>query len=219
MAYWILSGNDWMDEGLSSIESAHRFHNQDTADIGQEAAWVRASQKGDPLAFNRLVLRWEKSIYNLTLRMLQNRDEAAEATQEVFLSAFKSIGRFRVDAKFSTWLYRIAVNHCISRFRRRPPGHHFSLEDQQAEALNRRLPARESHEQEFLQQEGRSRVRHELTYLSDDQRMAVELKFFQDMTFEEISEITQAPLSTVKSRLYSGLEILKTRLADIGRIL
>lgn len=181
----------------------------------QEAAWVAASQRGDSLAFNRLVLKWEKSIYNLSLRMLQNPEEAAEATQEVFLSAFKNIRRFRRDAQFSTWLYRIATNHCISRLRRRPPGIHFSLDDEkQPNPARQSLPARESHEKELLLQESRNQVRSALEHLNPEQRAVVELKFFQDMTFEQIAAITQTPMSTIKSRLYAGLEILKVRLAS-----
>jgi RNA polymerase sigma-70 factor (ECF subfamily) len=206
-----------MDERLSSMESTRRLLSPDDAEAGLEAAWVNASQRGDNVAFNRLVLKWEKSIYNLALRMLQNPDEAAEAAQEVFLSAFVSIRRFRSDSRFSTWLYRIAVNHCISRLRKRPPGIHYSLEDREAEApIEKRMPSSESHEKDFFRAESRGRVRQALVYLSDEQRAIVELKFFQELTFEEIASIIRIPLSTVKSRLYSGLEILKVRLAGVA---
>jgi RNA polymerase sigma-70 factor, ECF subfamily len=179
----------------------------------QEAAWVAASRGGDALAFNRLVLKWEKPIYNLALRMLQDPEEAAESTQEVFLSAFKNIRRFRQEARFSTWIYRIAMNHCISRIRRRPAGTHYSLDDSRADAsIGSRLPARESHEGAFLREETRNRVRLALEHLPPEQRAVLELKFFQDLTFEEIASVIQVPLSTVKSRLYAALEILKVRL-------
>ena len=118
----------------------------------RETAWIAASQRGDALAFNRLVLKWERPIYNLALRMLQDSEEAAESAQEVFLSAYRNIRRFRQDSRFSTWLYRIAVNQCISRLRRRPPGAHYSLDDEEnAAPLTNRLCARESQEQELLQ--------------------------------------------------------------------
>jgi RNA polymerase sigma-70 factor (ECF subfamily) len=186
-------------------------------DRDQESAWVTASQGGDSLAFNRLVLKWEKAIYNLGLRMLQDPEEAAEAAQEVFLSAFRSIRKFRKDATFSTWIYRIAVNKCISRLRRRPPGIHVSLDDSNDEApLSNRLPARGSHEQDFLREESCARVRRAMESLPAEQRAVVELKFFQDLTFEQIAAICETPLSTVKSRLYSGLEILKFRLGDLS---
>jgi RNA polymerase sigma-70 factor, ECF subfamily len=183
-------------------------------DATAESAWVAASQKGDTLAFNRLVLKWERSIYNLSLRMLQNADEAAEATQEVFLSAFKNIGKFRQDAQFSTWLYRIATNHCISRLRRRPHGIQVSLDDRPGRRLTpEELPAVGSHEQEYLRQESCRQVLTALQHLAPEQRAVVELKFFQDQTFEQIALATQTPMSTVKSRLYSGLEMLKDLMA------
>ena len=188
-----------------------------TLDGSQEAAWVAASQAGDTLAFNQLVLKWEKAIFNLALRMLQDPDEAAETAQEVFLSAFRSIRRFRRDARFSTWLYRIAVNHCITRLRKKPPGIQLSLDDSAHEVpLANRLASPGSHEQDLLREESRRRVRKAMQALPAEQKAVVELKFFQDLTFEEISAICEAPLSTIKSRLYSGLESLKLRLGDLS---
>lgn len=181
----------------------------------QEDAWISASRKGDTLAFNRLVLKWEKAIYNLALRMLRDREEAAEAAQDIFLSAYKNIHRFRQHSRFSTWIYRIAVNHCITRIRRRPPGIHLSLEDYgMAERTMAQLTAPESQDGELLRSEERRKVRDALTLLTEDQRVVIELKFFQEMTFEEIAEILGIPLSTIKSRLYSGLETLKIPLGN-----
>jgi RNA polymerase sigma-70 factor (ECF subfamily) len=179
----------------------------------QEDAWVISSQRGDALAFNRLVLKWESRVYNLALRMLQHPDEAAEATQEVFLSAYKSIRRFRRNAKFSTWLYRIALNHCISRARRRPQGAHFSLDDGLAGATQAdRLRAPDSQEGELLRAENRQRVRSAMAFLPPEQRAVVELKFFQEMTFDDIAAVLEVPLSTIKSRLYAALDSLRVRL-------
>jgi RNA polymerase sigma-70 factor (ECF subfamily) len=184
---------------------------------GLESVWIEASQRGDAVAFNRLVLEWERPIYNLTLRMLQDAEEAADATQEVFLSAFRSIRRFRQDAKFSTWLYRIAVNNCITRVRRRPPGVSYSLDDGEAGgAMRDRLPSADSQERDLLDEEARTRVRRALAYIPAEQRTVVELKYFQELTFEEIADVLETPLSTVTSRLYSGLELLKARLAHGG---
>ncbi len=179
----------------------------------QESAWVSASQQGDVLAFNRLVLKWEKPIYNLSLRLLQDPDEAAEASQEVFCSAFRNIRRFRRDSRFSTWIYRIAVNHCITRLRRRPPGLHLSLDDPRPESpLKGWNPASESHEQALLREEDRRRVRQALERLPADHKAVVELKFFQELTFGDIAEVLEVPLSTIKSRFYASLEMLKLRL-------
>ena len=202
-----------MDEILDSAISKHRPADSESLETTQEVEWVKASQRGDTLAFNRLVLKWERSVYNLNLRMLQDPDEAAEVTQDVFLSAFQAIRRFQHTAKFSTWLYRIACNQCLSRLRQRPQAIHYSLDDgRPGNPVHQRLPAHDSHEELFLNEEQGTRVRQALVSLSPDQRAVVELKFFQELTFEEIAEVVQIPVSTVKSRLYSGLEVLKTKL-------
>jgi len=206
-----------MEGKADSLRSSEASAEKGSAFPVQEQAWVLASQRGDSLAFNRLVLKWEKPIYNLVLRMLHDPDEAAETTQEVFLAAYKNVCRFRRDAKFSTWLYRIAVNHCISRMRSRPPGIHLSLDDREhGPGLQERLAPVKSHESDVVQNDSWKRVRRAVEHLTPDQKAVVELKFFQDLTFEEIAAIVQAPLSTVKSRLYSGLESLKWRLGSPG---
>lgn len=182
-------------------------------DHAQEKAWIAASQRGDAMAFNRLVLKWERTVYNVAMRMLQDRDDAAEAAQEVFLLAYRNIRRFRQDAKFSTWLYRIAINHCISRARRRPPGTHVTLDGGNPGAQPpMQLRVRETQEGELLREESRNRVLSALAFLPAEQRAVVELKFFQELTFEDIAAVLQVPLSTIKSRLYSGLEMMKVRL-------
>ena len=182
-------------------------------DHAQEKAWIAASQRGDAMAFNRLVLKWERTVYNVGMRMLQDRDDAAEAAQEIFLLAYQNIRRFRQDARFSTWLYRIAINHCISRARRRPPGTHVALDSGSPGAPPpAQLRVTETQEGELLREESRNRVMSALAFLPPEQRAVVELKFFQELTFEDIAAVLQIPLSTVKSRLYAGLDLLKVRL-------
>jgi len=180
----------------------------------QEIAWIHASKCGDALSFNRLALKWERTMYNVALRMLQNPEEAADATQEVFLLAFKNVRNFKENSRFSTWLYRIAVNHCISRARQRPPGAHLSLDDETCGDIPAaQLHVAETQDVELIRAEQRNRVLAALSHLTPEQRAVVELKFFEDMIFEDISEILGIPLSTVKSRLYAGLEMLKVRLS------
>jgi RNA polymerase sigma-70 factor (ECF subfamily) len=179
----------------------------------QESAWVSASRRGDALAFNRLVLKWERTVYNLALRMLQDREEAADATQEIFLLAFKNIRQFRQASKFSTWLYRIALNRCATRARQRPPGAHLPIDETDTRISSaRQLRTEDTPSDELIRSEKRNRVLMALSHLAPDQRAVVELKFFQDLTFEDIAAVLETPLSTVKSRLYAGLETMKIRL-------
>ena len=184
-----------------------------SSDQSQENAWIAESQRGNAQAFNRLVLKREKSIYNLAFRMLRNREEAAEATQDVFLLAYKNIRGFRLGSRFSTWLFKIALNHCITRLRQRPPGVHLSLDDDSAVFHPaERLAVNGAQHGELLRLEQRRKVLEALSRLLPEQQAVIELKFYQELTFEEIAEVLGAPLSTIKSRLYSGLEMMKVRL-------
>lgn len=181
----------------------------------QDDSLVQASQKGDVLAFNRLVLKWEKTVFNIALRMLQEREEAAEASQEIFLLAYRNLSRFRRTSRFSTWIYRIALNHCISRIRQKPPGIYLSLDERNSEGNPRtQLQVKGNQLDRLMLSEKRDRVLEAVSHLTPEQRAVVELKFFQGMSFEDIAGILEAPLSTVKSRLYAGLEILKVHLAE-----
>jgi RNA polymerase sigma-70 factor (ECF subfamily) len=174
-----------MENILDSALSHTRTLITQDAERSQEAAWVAASQRGDAVSFNRLVLKWERPIYNLSLRMLRDADEAAEATQEVFLLAFKGIRRFRLDAQFSTWLYRIAANHCTSRLRKRPPGVHLSLDGSQEGQRQGRVFQRRSVGTRIFPSEATVSTRA-FEYLQPEQRIVVELKFFHEMTFEQM---------------------------------
>jgi len=181
-----------------------------------ESALVAASRKGSARAFNELVLRWEGPVYNLSLRMLGDPEEAAEATQETFLSAYRGLSRFRGRSRFSTWLYRIASNRCLTRLRQRPDVAGLSLD---AGPVGRAgaLLAGDPPEAELLQRERRLRVRRALATLAPDQRIVVELKVYRDRTFDQIAEILDLPASTVKTRFYAGLQLLERKLAPIKR--
>ncbi len=183
------------------------------SDQDQENSWVAASQHGDTRAFNRLVLKWEKSVYNIALRILRDREEAAEATQDAFLLAYKNINRFRRDSKFSTWIYRIVLNHCLTRVKQRPPGTHCSLEEESsADSPAPQLRIAGNQVGDLLRREQRDRILAAVWRLPPEQQAVIELKFFEELTFEEIATVLEIPISTIKSRLYSGLEMLKNRL-------
>ncbi len=181
-----------------------------------ELSWIIASQNGDTVAFNRLVLQWQSKIYNLNLRMLGDREDAADVTQETFLRAYKSIRRFRLEARFSTWIFQIATNQCLTRIARRTRSKQESFDQLHERGLEAQavLQSDDDQEAELVARERRQQVRTALQALPIDQRLAVELKFFQERTFVEIGEILGASPSTIKSRLYVGLDALKKRLTS-----
>lgn len=199
-----------------AIESQLRRNQTADQETDQETAWIEATRRGDSAAFNRLVLKWERPIYNLVLRMLGNREDAAETTQEIFLAVFRNIASFKRRARFSTWLYRIAVNHCLTRLRRRPPlMQTLDGEEGRLSPLRDRLGSLNDQDEAVLRNERRRIVRRSLSDLSPEQRAVVELKFFQEETFLSISEILDVPESTIKSRLYTALDVLKECLGTL----
>ena len=135
---------------------------------------VTRSMGGDAESFNQLVLRWERPIYALAYRVIGREEDARDVCQETFLRAFRALNGFRGQAKFSSWLYRIALNLCRDWIRRQ-----------------RRTP---------------------VVQLPEEQRTAIILKEYHGLTFQEIADLVGCPLSTVKTRLYQGLAVLRREL-------
>lgn len=169
---------------------------------------------GEPEAFSLLVRRWERQIYGLTLRMLGRDDEAKDATQETFISAYRNLSKFRGEAKFSSWIYRIALNICNTKLRSRSKGT-ISLEEQR-EATGFELAANLDDLSSNIQQEQITQhVRRALQGLPAEMRQVIIMKEYDGLKFSEIAEILGIPISTVKTRMYTGLTELRKRLEHL----
>jgi RNA polymerase sigma-70 factor (ECF subfamily) len=178
---------------------------------------VERALSGDADAFGEIVRRWERRIYALAYGMLGREEEARDATQETFIAAFRNLGGFRGEAKVSSWLHRIAVNQCITRQRRARVRAENSLEAE-TEAGGERFAA-PAHASPAREAEGRERseaVRRAVQALPPELREVVVLKEFEGLTFQEIADALDVPLSTVKSRLYTALKQLRLRLEKYG---
>jgi RNA polymerase sigma-70 factor (ECF subfamily) len=151
---------------------------------------------GDEGAFNLLIRQWERPIYNYIVRMIGNRDEAMDLSQDCFMRAYRELRTLKDRDRFSSWLYRIAHNACLSQIRKNHGKTWVEL-DPEAGTTHTSL-------------ENRLAVEKALGQLPADQREAVILKVFQSLKFEEIAAIQGAPVSTVKSRLYMGFEKLRS---------
>jgi RNA polymerase sigma-70 factor, ECF subfamily len=162
---------------------------------------IAKARRGDVEAYNLLVSRWEKRVFNYLLRLVSNREDALDVSQEAFLKAYQNLPKLDDPARFSSWLFRIAHNEAFSLLRRRKPEGEF-LEPRAKDLGGRMLPIELS-----------LAVESALKILSEDQREAVLLKVYQGFKFEEMAEILECPVSTVKSRLYTALDLLKTALA------
>ena len=158
-------------------------------------------------AYNLLVSRWEKRIYNYLLRLVKNREDALDLAQDVFLKAYQNLRKLEDADRFAPWIYRIAHNEAYSYLRKNRP--ETDLDDAQFETWFEPGPGRR-----MLPIEVSLAVERALTRLSDDQREAVVLKIYQGFKFEEMAEILGCPVSTVKSRLYTALDLLKDTLTS-----
>ncbi len=178
---------------------------------------VERALSGDPEAFGEIVRRWERRIFALAFGMLGREEDARDATQETFLAAFRNLRGFRGEAKVSSWLHRIAVNQCITRQRRAKVRSETALEDEaERNAAVFALPADVSPARTAEYREVSSAVRKAVCALPADLRQVVVMKEFEELTFQEISDVLDVPLSTVKSRLYTALRQLQLRLQKFG---
>ncbi|PWT94139.1 MAG: hypothetical protein C5B55_03180 [Blastocatellia bacterium] len=181
--------------------------------VASDETIVERALTGDADAFGEIVRRWERRIFALTYGMLGREEDARDATQETFLAAFRSLRGFRGEAKVSSWLHRIAVNQCITRQRRAKVRNESALEDEQEKNAQRfasphsRSPLRLVE----VSQETQA-VRRAVNSLPLDLRQVIVMKEFEELTFREIADALELPLSTVKSRLYTAMKQLQMRL-------
>jgi RNA polymerase sigma-70 factor (ECF subfamily) len=185
--------------------------------VTNDEQMVERALSGDPEAFGEIVRRWERRIFALAFGMLGREEDARDATQETFLAAFRNLRGFRGEAKVSSWLHRIAVNQCITRQRRAKVRGETALEDEaEKNAAVFALPMDVSPARTAEKVERSIAVRRAVGSLPPDLRQVVVMKEFEELTFQQISEVLELPLSTVKSRLYTALRQLQLRLQKFG---
>ena len=176
---------------------------------------VEACLAGEESAFDVLLGRWEKRIRGAIYRLVGSDEEARDLCQEAFLKAYKSLRSFKREARFSSWLYQIALNLCRDRMRRRRGKTMVSLDE--LEEGGAAMPVAGPTAFDLLQERDTSRlVAQAVESLPDEQREVIILKEYQGLTFLEIAQVLDVPISTVKTRLYRGLDQLRSRLEREG---
>ncbi len=185
----------------------------------RERLLIRKLRERDEKAFREVVRRYGDQVFNMTFRMLGNREEAEDVAQEVFITVFKSIDSFRGDSKFSTWLYRVTANTCKNRIKYLARRHDRS-KDQYDERIDRdqaagavatpSMPQRPDTALEGLELE--LQLQQVIATLDEDHRLLVVLRDIQELSYDEICEITGLPEGTVKSRLHRARAALKDKL-------
>jgi RNA polymerase sigma-70 factor (ECF subfamily) len=178
-------------------------------------------EDGQVNAFNTLVWRWQKPIFNFVLRYLGDPEEAREIAQQTFIKAFRNLPGLKEHARFSTWLYQIAVNLCRDEIKKRRRRRTFSLEglqenSKQSNAHESLTVADEAANPDAIvsRKELRDILARALQELPEEQRVVVIMKEYQGLKFTEIAEALGIPLNTAKSRMYYGLAALRKILAQ-----
>jgi RNA polymerase sigma-70 factor (ECF subfamily) len=181
----------------------------DTLSRDGERDAIEACRRGESEAFDRLVQRYQRDVYRLCYRFVNNHEDANDLAQEVFLRAWRAIARFRGESSFSTWLYRIAVNACLNfRALRRPSTQELP------EGLADPLPGAEAR---LVSADEARRVRAAVARLPEKQRATLILKVYHERTHEEVAEILGSTVGTVKANLFHALGNLRRLVAEEGR--
>jgi len=186
-----------------------------------ERSLLRRLRERDERAFRELVTLHRDRVYNICYRMMGSKSDAEDVAQEVFIAVFKTIDSFREESKFSTWLYRVSVNHCKNRIKylaRRHDRDRDELDENSAGAngVSIGAPARVAADRalEGLQME--ELLREAINSLDEEHRIVVVLRDVEDLPIEEICEITGLPDGTVKSRLHRARLALRKKLQKHG---
>jgi RNA polymerase sigma-70 factor (ECF subfamily) len=174
----------------------------------EDADLIRQAAEGAVEAYNLLVCRWEKRVYNYLLRITRHREDALDLTQDVFLKAYQNLRKLDDPARFAPWLYRIAHNEAYSMFRKRKP--ETDVDEIEPASTETGITVGGS---SLFPVELSLAIASAMERLSTDQREAVVLKIYRGFKFDEMAEILSCSVSTVKARLYTALKSLKADLA------
>jgi RNA polymerase sigma-70 factor (ECF subfamily) len=183
-----------------------------------DQALVERVQKGDKQAFDLLVRRYQVRIANLVARYVYDYAEVEDVVQDVFIKAYRALGKFRGDSAFYTWLYRIAVNtaknHLVAQSRR-PPGQDLEYTEVESTEAGRRLQSIDSPERNLLTRELEGRLKMALAALPEDLREAITLRELEGLSYEEIAQAMDCPIGTVRSRIFRAREAIDKNLKPL----
>lgn len=187
-----------------------------TAD--EDRQLVARVQKGDKRAFDLLVLKYQSRILALVVRFVQDSHEAQDVTQEAFIKAYRALGNFRGDSAFYTWLYRIAINtaknYLVSR-NRRPPASGIDAQDAEFFEGDHALKNIDSPERLLLRDEIDKTVQDSIGKLPEDLRVALTLREYEGLSYEDIAAVMQCPVGTVRSRIFRAREAVDKALQPL----
>lgn len=180
---------------------------------------VAAAKRGEPGAFETLLKKYRKSVYYMLLKMVKNADDAEDLTQEAFAKAFNSIDKFDSKFAFSTWLFRIATNNCIDYIRKkRVTTVSFDAPVEGDDGSNMKFDVRTDDldpNESMLKKQRKRYLNMAIDKLPEKYRTLVELRYFQELSYEEVAQELDIPLGTVKAQLFRARELLNQELKNL----
>ncbi|MBL8920985.1 MAG: sigma-70 family RNA polymerase sigma factor [Myxococcaceae bacterium] len=198
-------------------ESQPPVSHDDAAELSERVLLSRL-RRNDASAFETLVRLHQDRVYDFCVRMLNDREEAFDLTQEIFLSIHQNVDKFRADAKLTTWIFRISRNHCLNRLKylkRRGRGRSEEFGEVNEHAISESMGGSSAPDDAVVRQRERQLVHKAIEELDEEQRSLVVLRDVEGLSYDEIMEITELPEGTVKSRLHRAREKLAGILARL----
>jgi len=189
-----------------------------TSNKAADQLLVERVQKGDKKAFDALVLKYQQKVANLISRYIRDPAEVLDVTQEAFIKAYRALPNFRGDSAFYTWLYRVAINTAknhLATASRRPPKDDIEAETAEQMDMGTRLKEQDTPEQLAMQGQVAETISAALEALPDDLRMAITLREFEGLSYEEIAEAMDCPIGTVRSRIFRAREAIDKKLKPL----
>lgn len=208
--------SDVMEVPAHAVEEARA--SLASASEPAERLLIARLRRRDPSAFEQLVRTHQHRVYDFCVRMLGDREEAFDLTQDIFISIHQNLSKFRADAKLTTWIFRIARNHCLNRIKylkRRGRGRSDEFGESNELSITESLGGSPRPDEHVTAQRERELVHQAIAQLEEDQRALVVLRDVEGLSYEEIMEITELPEGTVKSRLHRARERLAGILAKL----
>lgn len=175
-------------------------------------------QKGDKAAFDLLVLKYQSKVFAIVSRFIRDQDEVADVSQEAFIKAYRALANFRGESQFYTWLYRIAVNtakNYLVAKSRRPPAADVDVADAEYYSGSEYLKDLGTPESHLLRDELESLISKVIAELPEDLRTAVSLREYEGMSYEEIADIMDCPVGTIRSRIFRARESIDKKVAEL----
>ncbi|MCR8657722.1 RNA polymerase sigma factor SigW [Paenibacillus endoradicis] len=180
-----------------------------------ESQLVKLALKGDQAAFAELVELYQEKLYHMAYRMLNNRQEAEDVVQDTFLRVYNNLERYDTTMKFSTWIYRIATNLSIDRLRKRKPVYSLDAESSDYEGLDgySMIPSdNRTPESELLISETQQIIHQAIDTLPPKYKSVMILRYIHELSLQEVGDILDMPVTTIKTRVHRGREFLRKKL-------